>query len=99
MPQSLFWFRPRRQHRNPRFRQSSLPANLSPTDAHVALQVNLVWKLALILKGQGRSELLKSYHDERKASVQQVIDNDVIIASLISGNLPPKYEGRTESPK
>ena len=43
--------------------------------------------------------LLRSYDEERRASVQQVIDNDVITSTLISGNYPEKFKGRTESPR
>ena len=60
---------------------------------------NLAWKLALVIKGQAKLELLDSYDSERRALVQQVIDNDRIIATLISGKLPPKFAGRTESPR
>ena len=42
---------------------------------------------------------MDSYNEERKASVQQVIDNDVIMSTLISGELPEKFKGRTESPR
>jgi phenol 2-monooxygenase len=43
--------------------------------------------------------LLDSYDEERRSSVQQVIDNDAIISTLISGNLPPRFQGRIESPR
>lgn len=62
--------------------------------------VNLGWKLAMTIKGLSNDDiLLRSYDEERRASVQQVIDNDVIIATLISGNYPEKFKGRTESPR
>nr|XP_031863777.1 uncharacterized protein CI109_001029 [Kwoniella shandongensis]KAA5530849.1 hypothetical protein CI109_001029 [Kwoniella shandongensis] len=62
--------------------------------------VNLAWKLALVCKGLGSPEvLIQSYNEERKAGVQQVIDNDAIISTLISGKLPPRFQGRTESPR
>lgn len=62
--------------------------------------VNLGWKLAMSLKGLAKDDvLLRSYDEERGASVRQVIDNDVIIATLISGNYPEKFKGRTERPR
>ncbi|KAM0749233.1 hypothetical protein T439DRAFT_326968 [Meredithblackwellia eburnea MCA 4105] len=61
--------------------------------------VNLAWKLSLHLRGLAPIELVQSYDEERKAKVQQVIDNDLIIATLISGKLPPKFHGRKESPR
>ncbi|ORY35308.1 FAD binding domain-domain-containing protein [Naematelia encephala] len=68
------------------------------TGSHDA--INLGWKLALICKGLGMADiLLDSYNQERKSSVQQVVDNDRIIATLISGHLPPKFAHRTESPR
>lgn len=62
--------------------------------------VNLGWKLSLACKRQGLSDvLLESYNAERQSCVQQVIENDSIIATLISGNLPPRFKGRAESPR
>lgn len=60
---------------------------------------NLAWKLALEIKGLGKKALLETYDEERRASVQQVIDNDIIISSLIGGKLPPKFASRTEDPR
>lgn len=61
--------------------------------------VNLAWKLALYLRGHATKELVESYSTEREVGVKQVIDNDRIIATLISGQLPEKYKGRTEPPR
>ena len=61
--------------------------------------VNLAWKLALHLRGIGSSDLLASYNSERRGAVQQVIDNDKIIATLISGYLPPKFKDRKDHPR
>lgn len=61
--------------------------------------VNLGWKLAAYLKGWGTRELVETYSTEREGGVQQVIDNDRIISTLISGQLPKKYEGRTDPPR
>jgi phenol 2-monooxygenase len=60
---------------------------------------NLAWKLAMFLKGTGTRELLDSYSTERMAVVNQMIENDKIISTLISGQLPPKFAGRTEPPR
>ena len=60
---------------------------------------NLAWKLAMFLKGTGTRELLDSYSTERMAVVNQMIENDKIISTLISGKLPPKFARRTEPPR
>ncbi|KAM0788923.1 hypothetical protein ACM66B_003001 [Microbotryomycetes sp. NB124-2] len=60
---------------------------------------NLGWKLAMELKGWSKPELLESYNDERRGSVQTVIENDVIIASLVSGRLPAQLADRKEDPR
>lgn len=57
---------------------------------------NLAWKLALFLRGICTKELLETYNSERMGAVQQVIDNDKIIATLISGHLPPIFKDRKE---
>lgn len=61
--------------------------------------VNLGWKLSLVLRGLATPDLLKSYNDERRPIVQQVIDNDKCISKLISGHLPERFEGRKELPR
>jgi phenol 2-monooxygenase len=61
--------------------------------------VNLGWKLAYKLRGFGTQELLETYHTERHYGVNQVIENDKIISTLVSGQLPPKFAGRTEPPR
>ncbi|KAJ7056682.1 FAD binding domain-containing protein [Mycena amicta] len=60
--------------------------------------VNLSWKLALVLLGLAKKSLLETYNLERKPSVQQVIDNDKVISTLISGQYPPRFQGRKEHP-
>lgn len=40
--------------------------------------------------------MLESYAEERKQIVQKVIDNDSIIATLMSGKHPEKYKNRKE---
>ncbi|KAK7022834.1 hypothetical protein VNI00_016915 [Paramarasmius palmivorus] len=59
--------------------------------------VNLAWKLALHIRGIAQDSLLASYDEERRPVVQQVIDNDKTISMLISGEYPPRFQGRTES--
>ncbi|KAJ7672151.1 FAD binding domain-containing protein [Mycena polygramma] len=61
--------------------------------------VNLSWKLALNILNLGKKSLLGSYDQERKPCVQQVIDNDKVISMLISGQYPPRYQGRKEHPR
>lgn len=58
--------------------------------------VNLGWRLAGVLKGWYKPEVLSNYSDERRAVAQHLIDNDKIASALISGVKPPQYEGRTE---
>lgn len=45
---------------------------------------NLGWKLASVLKGQARSELLSTYSSERQAKAQELIDFDRDMARLFS---------------
>ena len=63
------------------------------TGSHDA--INLGWKLSLVLRGLANPELLQTYATERQALVQNVIDNDTIIATLIGGNYPKGYESRS----
>ncbi|KAJ7352377.1 FAD binding domain-containing protein [Mycena albidolilacea] len=61
--------------------------------------VNLAWKLALNILNLGKKSLIDSYNQERKPCVQQVIDNDKVISTLISGQYPPRFQGRKEHPR
>ncbi|KAJ7638119.1 FAD binding domain-containing protein [Mycena rosella] len=61
--------------------------------------VNLSWKLALNILNLGKKSLIDSYSLERQPSVQRVIDNDKVISMLISGQYPPRFEGRKEHPR
>ncbi|KAF9066749.1 FAD binding domain-containing protein [Rhodocollybia butyracea] len=57
---------------------------------------------ALRVQGFARKNLLDSYNDERRGVVQtrsQVIDNDKVISTLISGHYPPRFQGRSEPPR
>ncbi|KAJ7650743.1 FAD binding domain-containing protein [Roridomyces roridus] len=60
--------------------------------------VNISWKLALYILGLGKKSLIESYTAERKPSVQQVIEYDKVISTLISEQYPPRFEGRKEHP-
>ncbi len=53
--------------------------NVSMADAW-----NLGWKLAAVLRGQARPELLHTYSDERHAVAQELIDFDRVFARAIS---------------
>ncbi|KAF8207087.1 FAD binding domain-containing protein [Mycena galopus ATCC 62051] len=61
--------------------------------------VNLSWKLALNILNLGKKSLIDSYNEERKPCVQQVIDNDKVISTLISGQYPARFQGRKEHPR
>ena len=45
---------------------------------------NLGWKLAAVIKGQARPELLRTYSEERRAKAKELIDFDRDMARLIS---------------
>ena len=61
--------------------------------------VNLGWKLALVLMGVLKKEVLETYDLERRPNAQKLIKYDEDISVLVSGRLPKNYEGdRTESP-
>lgn len=59
---------------------------------------NLYWRLAGVLKGWYKPEVLALYSDERRAAAQQLIDNDQLISALISRKLPAHFKDRTEDP-
>jgi phenol 2-monooxygenase len=54
--------------------------NVSMADAW-----NLGWKLAAVLKGQARPELLRTYSEERRAVAQELIDFDREFSRLFRG--------------
>lgn len=54
--------------------------NISVQDSY-----NLTWKLALVLKGLARDELLATYETERKHIAKQLIDFDVKFAGAFAG--------------
>lgn len=58
--------------------------------------LNLAWKLSFQLKGLTSRKIIDSYIDERKAIVQQVIDNDIALAGLTGGKKLGRFEGRKE---
>ncbi|KAF9269564.1 hypothetical protein L218DRAFT_993591 [Marasmius fiardii PR-910] len=59
--------------------------------------VNLAWKLAFCIHGLAQPSILDTYNSERRPVVQQVIDNDKVISMLISGQYPPRFQGRPET--
>ncbi|KAK4624479.1 Phenol hydroxylase [Fulvia fulva] len=58
--------------------------------------VSLGWRLAGVLKGWYPQAVLVNYSDERKAVAQQLIDNDKVISTLISGQKPESMQDRPE---
>jgi phenol 2-monooxygenase (NADPH) len=63
--------------------------NVSMADAW-----NLGWKLAAVLRGTARPELLHTYSEERRAIAQELIDFDREFARMFSA--PPKESGGAE---
>jgi phenol 2-monooxygenase len=63
--------------------------NVSMADAW-----NLGWKLAAVLRGTARPELLQTYSDERQAVAQELIDFDREFARMFSA--PPKAATATD---
>ncbi|KIW18125.1 hypothetical protein PV08_02413 [Exophiala spinifera] len=61
--------------------------------------VNLGWKLALVLTGTLKREVLETYSLERQPNSAKLIKYDEDISVLVSGRLPKDYTGdRTEDP-
>lgn len=60
--------------------------------------VSLGWRLAGLLNGWYKPEVLATYTTERKAAAETLIENDKIISGLISGHKPGIYKDRTENP-
>ena len=65
--------------------------NVSMADAW-----NLGWKLAAVLRGTARPELLDTYSAERQAVAQELIDFDREFARMFSA--PPRESGDAEGP-
>lgn len=53
---------------------------------------NLIWKLAGTLKGWYKPAVLESYNTERHAAAKHLIAIDMEAASLISGEIPARYQ-------
>ncbi|KAL0578393.1 hypothetical protein V5O48_003614 [Marasmius crinis-equi] len=53
----------------------------------------------LRIHGLAQPSILDSYDSERRPLVQKVIDNDKIISLLISGQTPPRFQDRQETPR
>jgi phenol 2-monooxygenase len=56
--------------------------------------VNLSWKLAGVLKGYLKREVLQTYESERRATAQQLINFDRAYSSLITGEVPSELQSR-----
>lgn len=54
---------------------------------------NLGWKLALVLKGLAKPELLDTYDAERRPNAEKLIKYDEDISVLVSGRLPSGWTG------
>ncbi|KAK5119752.1 hypothetical protein LTR85_007328 [Meristemomyces frigidus] len=59
---------------------------------------SLYWRLAGVLRGWYKPEVLALYSDERRVAAQQLIENDQLISALISRKLPARFKDRTEDP-
>ncbi|KAL3459562.1 FAD binding domain-containing protein [Aspergillus heterothallicus] len=55
---------------------------------------NLAWKLALVLRGLAKPELLATYNTERRAAAQRLIAFDKRISTLMAGKWPAGEEPR-----
>ncbi|KIW92700.1 uncharacterized protein Z519_06547 [Cladophialophora bantiana CBS 173.52] len=61
--------------------------------------VNLGWKLALVLTGVLKREVLETYELERRPNARKLIKYDEDISVLVSGRLPKDWQGdKTEDP-
>lgn len=61
--------------------------------------VNLGWKLAMVLTGVVRREVLGTYEDERRPNARKLIKYDEDISVLVTGRLPKGYQGdQSEDP-
>ena len=58
--------------------------------------VCLGWRLAGVINGLYKPEVLLVYSNERKAVAEQLIENDKVIAAYISGKRPEKFKHRSE---
>lgn len=56
--------------------------------------VLLSWRLAGVINGLYKPEVLSIYSDERRASAQHLIENDKVISALISGHKPEAFKDR-----
>lgn len=58
--------------------------------------VNLHWRLAGVLKGWYKPEVLANYSDERRAAALQLIDNDSVLSALMSNKKPDRLNDSTK---
>ncbi len=52
---------------------------------------NLTWKLAGVIKGWYKPQVLETYNSERRTAAQKLIEIDTSVAAAVSGNIPAKY--------
>lgn len=55
--------------------------------------VNLAWKLALVVQGRAKKELLSTYEVERRPVVERLLKYNKDISRLMTGQLPEVWEG------
>jgi phenol 2-monooxygenase len=60
--------------------------------------VNMGWKLAGVVKGWYKPEVLHTYESERKPIAEHLIDMDKTYSALISGTIPDKYAHISSDP-
>lgn len=60
--------------------------------------VNLGWKLGGLLKGWWSDQVLRTYGVERRSAAQTLIDLDTDFSTCISGHIPKKYHGTSQTP-
>lgn len=58
--------------------------------------VSLAWRLAGVLTGMYKPDVLQNYHSERHGVARHLIGNDKTIAELISGRRPERFKDRPE---
>ncbi len=58
----------------------------------------LSWRLAGVMKGWYKPEVLALYSDERKESSQHLIELDKLFSKLIAGQIPESMKGQGDDP-
>lgn len=60
--------------------------------------VSLGWRLAGVLNGWYKPEVLANYSNERHAVADHLIENDKTVSAFISGHKPERFTNRKEDP-